>query len=333
MRRREFVALLCGAPAVSLVFQPLAARGQQTDGIRRIGVLVSPAETDPEGQARIAAFRKRLQELGWTEGRNIQVEYRWTGGSADRLRRYAAELVRLKPDVILAGATTALAALQKATQTIPIVFAQVTDPVGAGFVKSLAQPGGNITGFTQHDFTIAVKWLELLKQIAPRVSRVAILYDPTNPATSGYLRAIEPAAPNFGVQVSPAAARDKSEVAAALQAFAEQPNGGLIVLPGPVGQVNRELVIALTARYGLPAVYPFRYHVDGGGLASYGVDNIDLYRRAAEYVDRILKGERPADLPVQNATKFELVINLRTAKALGLDVSPSLLAGADEVIE
>jgi putative ABC transport system substrate-binding protein len=243
------------------------------------------------------------------------------------------ELVRLNQDVIFASATSALLALQQATRTVPIVFAQVTDPVGAGFVQTLARPGGNITGLTQHEFTIGVKWLELLKQISPHVSRVAILYDPGNTATAGYLRTMQPAAPSFGMQMAPFPVRNRGEIAAPIEGFAAEPNGGLIVLPGPVGSVNRDLIIALAARHRLPAVYAFRYHVVSGGLASYGVDNIDLYRRAAWYVDRILKGEKPGELPVQHATKFQLVINLRTAKALGLDPPISLLARTDEVIE
>ena len=249
------------------------------------------------------------------------------------MQPHAAELVALKPDVIFASATVALTALQQATRTIPIVFAQVTDPVGAGFVASLARPGGNITGVTQHEFAIGAKWLELLKQLAPSVARVAILYDPGNPAAAGYLREIDSAAPTFAVQVLPLPVRDGSEIARSVTGFAAEPNGSLILLPGPVGTNNRDQIIALAARHRLPAVYAFRYHVLSGGLASYGIDNIDLYRRAAWYVDRILKGERPAELPVQHATKFQLVINLKTAKALGLDPPIPLLARTDEVIE
>ena len=239
----------------------------------------------------------------------------------------------LKPDVILAAATTALVALQQATRTIPVVFAQVTDPVAAGFVQSLARPGGNITGLTQHEFEIGVKWLELLKQIAPHVTRVAVLYTPDNPATTGYLRTLEPLAPSFNLQLSAFAVRDSVEITRALDQFAGSPNGGLILLPGPVGTTHRQHIIGLAVRHRLPSVFAFRYHVVSGGLASYGVDNIDLYRRAAWYVDRILKGEKPAELPVQHATKFQLVINLKTAKALGLDVPNSLLTRIDEVVE
>ena len=329
MKRRAFITLLGGTAAA----WPIAGLAQQPHGMRRIGALFSQAETDPEGQARTAAFRQGLLELGWSEGQNIRIDYRWAAGGLDRQRPLAAELVRFNPDVIFASATSALIALQQATHTVPIVFAQVTDPVGAGFVQSLARPGGNITGLTQHEFTIGVKWLELLKEIAPRVTRVAVIYDPANPATAGYLREIEPAAPSFGVMVSPFAVRDKAEIAGAIDGFATEPNGGLIVLPGPVGSVNRDLIISLASRHRLPSVYAFRYHVVSGGLASYGVDNIDLFRRAAWYVDRILKGEKPGELPVQHATKFQLVINLKTAKALGLDPPISLLARTDEVIE
>jgi putative tryptophan/tyrosine transport system substrate-binding protein len=329
MRRREFITTLAGAAAT----WPIVARAQQPDRARRLAMLMSTAKTDAEGQARVAAVRRGLQELGWTEGSNIRIDYRWAAGSVDRMRPLAAELVGLEPEVILAGATTALVALQEATRSIPIVFAQVSDPVGAGFVATLARPGGNITGLTQHEFTIAVKWLELLKQIAPRVARVAVLYDPGNPASAGLLRAIEPAAPSLGMQLSVAGVRDKAEIARAIEGFAGEPNGGFLLLPGPVGAVNRELIISLAARHQLPAVYPFRYHVVSGGLASYGVDNIELYRRAAWYIDRILKGEKPGELPVQHATKFELVINLKAAKALGLEPPLSLLARTDEVIE
>ena len=329
MRRRAFIALLGGAALAS----PHLALAQTSDGMRRIGALFSQTESDPEGQARAAALRQGLQQLGWIEGRNLQIAYRWSGGRADRMRAYAAELVSQRPELIFASATTALVALQQATHTIPIVFAQVTDPVGAGFVKSLARPGGNITGLTQHEFSIGVKWLELLKQIAPHVTHAAILYDPGNPATAGYLRTIESAARTFGVEVAPAAVRDAAEIARAIDTLAARPNGGLILLPGPVGAVNRKAIIELAARHRLPAVYAFRYHIVSGGLASYGVDNIDLFRRAAWYVDRILKGQKPGELPVQNATKFQLVINRKTAQALGLELPIALLARTDEVIE
>ena len=330
MRRREFITLLGGAAAA----WPLAAaRAQGGDRLRRIGVLMAQAEGDQEAKDRDAALREGLRELGWEEGRNLQIDERRAGGNADRLRAQAAELVQLAPDVIVASATSSLVALQAATHTIPIVFAQVTDPVGAGFVKSLARPGGNITGFTQHEFSIGVKWLELLKDLSPRTDRVAIIYDPGNPATDGYLSTIKAGAPAFHMQLSEHPVRGNAEIESAIGAVADQPNGGFIILPGPSPSVRRDLVIALAARHRLPAVYPFRYWVARGGLACYGIDNIDLHRRAAAYVDRILKGEKPADLPVQNATKFELVINLKTAKALGIDPPIALLARTDEVIE
>jgi putative ABC transport system substrate-binding protein len=329
VKRREFITLLGGAAAA----WPLAARAQQAEGIRRIGALFSQVATDPEGQARAAAFRQGLQELGWTEGRNIHIDYRWAGGSLSHQRPLAAELVSLNPEVVFASATLALVALQQATRTLPIVFAQVTDPVGAGFVQSLARPGGNITGVTQHEFTIGVKWLELLKQIAPQVMRVAVLFDPDNPATAGYLREIEPAAQRFDVALTRFPVRDKKEIVQAIDGFATEPRGGLILLPGSVGAVNRDVIIANANRHRLPSVFAFRYHVVSGGLAAYGVDNIELFRRAAWYVDRILKGAKPAELPVQNATKFQLVINLKTAKALGLEIPLALLARTDEVIE
>ena len=329
MRRRDFIAFLSG----TAVAGPLAAGAQQADRMRRIGMLMSLAETDPEGQARAAAFRQGLKELGWTEDRNIRIEYRFATGSAARMRPHAAELVGLEPEVIFVGGTVGLTVLQEATRNIPIVFTQVTDPVETGFVASLARPGGNITGLTQHEFSIGVKWLELLKQIAPRVAHVAVIYDPANPAAAGYLRTIELAAPSFGAQVSASAVRAAAEIAHAIDGFAGEPNGGLVVLPGAAAAVDRDLIIALAARHRLPAVYAFRYHVVSGGLASYGIDHIDLYKRAAWYVDRILKGERPGELPVQHATKFQLVINLKTAKALGLDVPMTLLARTDEVIE
>ena len=329
MRRREFITLLGGAAVAC----PLPLDAQQADRVRRIGVLLPWAESDAEVQVRVAAFREGFQKLGWTAGRNVRIDYRWAGDNADRLRAYAAELVGMAPDVILAGAQTATSALYRETRTIPIVFAQVGDPIGQGFVASLARPGGNITGFVSLEYAIGVKWLELLKEIAPRVTSVAVIYDPANPSWAGYLREIEAGVPSFGVQLSPSAVRDAAAIAHAIDAFAGEPNGGLIVLPGPVSVAHREQIIALAAKHRLPAVYSFRFYVTSGGLASYGVDTIDLWRRAAGYVDRILNGEKPADLPVQRATKFELVINLKTAKALGLDPSIALLARTDEVIE
>jgi putative ABC transport system substrate-binding protein len=294
--------------------------------------LLSNSESDAEGQARVAGLRQGLQELGWMEGRNIKIDYRWSAG-ADQMRAYAAELVALKPDVIFAAATAALAAMQRATRTIPLVFAQVSDPVGGGFVASLAHPGSNITGFALYEFAISAKWLELLKQIASAMTRAAVIYDPANPVATGYLPMIEASGRSLGVQVVTSAVHDAAEIERVIEAFATEPNGGLIPMPGPLITGQRDLIISLANRHRLPSVYAYRFYPANGGLASYGVDNIDLYRRAASYVDRILKGEKPADLPVQEATKFELVINLKTAKALGLDIPNSVLARTDEVIE
>jgi ABC-type uncharacterized transport system substrate-binding protein len=331
MRRRELITLLGGAAAAT--GWPFRAHAQQPDRMRRIGVLAPLAESDPEGQARIAALRKGLQDLSWIEGRNIGVEYRSTGGNPDRALAYATELVALKPDVIVASTAHALSALQRETRTIPIVFTQIADPVGGGFVASLARPGGNVTGFTLYEFGIGVKWLELLKQIAPGVTRAAVVYDVGSPASDGYLSAIEAGASSLAVRLSRAPVRSAADIERALGEFAAGSDGGLIVLPGSVIAIHRELIVALAARHRLPAVHAYRYFVTIGGLASYGVDNIDLYRQAAAYVHRILKGESPSDLPVQAATKFELVVNLKTAKALGLDPPISLLARTDEVIE
>jgi putative tryptophan/tyrosine transport system substrate-binding protein len=329
VKRREFITMLGGAA----VAWPVVARAQQPEKMRRIGVLMNLAERDPEGQARIGALREGLAKLGWTEGRELQIEYRWFAGDPDRARAYAAELVKLKPEVIFAGATPSVAALQRETRSVPIVFAQVADPVGAGFVASLARPGGNITGFASFEYAIAAKWLELLKQVAPQVTRVAVIYDPTNPETKEYLPVIEAAARSFGVQVSISVVRNAAEIERAIEEFAREPNGGLLPLPSPLMVVHRDLIISLAVRHRLPNVFAYRFYPIGGGLASYGIDNIDLYRRAASYVERILKGEKPGDLPVQQAAKFELVINLKTAKALGLDPPISLLARTDEVIE
>jgi putative tryptophan/tyrosine transport system substrate-binding protein len=329
MRRRIFISLL-GSAAITW---PCSARAQQAERIRRIGVLMPLAENDQEAQVRVAAFRAALQKLGWTDGRNVRINIRWAAGDPDLLRAYATELVGMTQDVLLVSGSSAAVALQQTSRTAPIVFVQVGDPVGAGLVASLARPGGNITGFATYEQAIGVKWLELLKEMAPRVSRVAVVYDPANPGGSLYLREIETAAPSFGVQLSPSSVRAAAEIERAISTFAGQPNGGLIVVPAPTTNSYRGLIIALAARYRLPAVYPYRFYVTDGGLASYGFENIDLWRRAASYVDRILKGEKPADLPVQQANKFELVLNLKTAKALGLDVLPKLRARADEVIE
>jgi len=329
--RRELLAALGGAAAA----WPLAARAQQPERVRRIGVLMNLASDDAEGQARLAAFHQGLQQLGWTVGRNVQIDYRWGAGNADYIRKFAAELVALAPDVILTTGAVALGPLQQVSRTVPIVFVNVTDPVGGGFVASLGRPGGNATGFTSIEYGMSGKWLELLKEIAPRVTRAAIIRDPTFASGIGQLGAIQSVAPSFGVEVSPIGVdvRDVSGIERAITAFARSPNGGLIVTTNASAAVHRDLIIALAARHRLPAVYPYRYYVTRSGLISYGPNTIDQYRRAAGYVDRILKGEKPANLPVQEPVKYELVINLKTAKTLGIEVPPTLLARADEVIE
>jgi putative ABC transport system substrate-binding protein len=329
MRRREVITLIGGAAAA----WALTAHAQQGERMRRIGVLMIQVSDNPEGQARLAAFAQRLQELGWTVGLNVHIDYRWGAGDADRTRRYAAELVALAPDVILASGTSTVAPLQRVTRTVPIVFGNVVDPVGAGFVESLARPGGNATGFTPYEFGMSGKWLELLKQIAPQMTRAAVIRDTTQGSGTSQLAAIQAVAPSFGVDVRPVDARDAGQIERDIAVFARGSNGGLIVTASGLSLIHRELIIALAARHRLPAIYPFRYFVTEGGLICYGPDTIDQFRRAAGYVDRILKGDKPADLPVQAPTKYELVINLKTAKALGLDVPPTLLARADEVIE
>jgi putative ABC transport system substrate-binding protein len=331
MQRREFITLLGGAA----VAWPRAARAQQADRVRRVGVLESRAADDPEGKARLAVFVQGLQELGWTEGRNVRIDYRWGAvANADRYRTYAVELVALAPDVILASASVSVAALQQTTRTVPIVFVNVIDPVGAGVVASLAHPGGNATGFTLFEYSLSGKWLELFKEIAPNLTRIAILRDPAIAAGIGQFAVIQAMAPpSFGVELSPIDERDGGEIERDIAAFARAPNGGLIVTAGQGAVVHRELIITLAARHRLPAVYPFRYFVTSGGLISYGPDTTEQYRRAAGYVDRILKGQKAVDLPVQAPTKYELAINLKTAKALGFTVPPSLLARADQVIE
>jgi putative tryptophan/tyrosine transport system substrate-binding protein len=329
MKRREFITGLGGA-AASL---PFAARAQQPDRMRRIGVLQAVAANDSEGPIRMAGFLQVLQQLGWTEGRNLRIDIRWASADADLYRKYAAELVALTPDVILATASPTVAALQAATRTVPIVFAHAVDPVGAGFVDSLARPGGNATGFTLFEYSMSAKWLELLKEIAPRVTRVAVLRDPATAAGTGQLGAIQSVAPSFGVELNPVNLRDSSEIERMVTAFARSPNGGLIVTASPLALLHRELIVKLAARHEMPAVYNLRSFVTSGGLISYGPDIVDNYRRAAGYVDRVLKGEQPADLPVQAPTKFELVINLKTAKALGIEVSANMVARADAVIE
>jgi len=329
MKRRDFIALLGSAAAA----WPLAARAQQGGRARRIVALMSMAADDPEAQPRVAAFESGLRELGWLDGHNLRVEYRWVS-EGDLLRRNAAELAQMPPDLIVATSTPVMAALREQALGVPIMFVQVTDPVGNGFVASLARPGGNITGFTNFEFSIGTKWLEALKQIAPRVIRVALIY---NPETASYAdlfqRPVEAAAPAFAVMPITVAARSVAELESAVDAFARTPTGGLLVLPDVTNLIHRDQIIALAARHRLPAVYPYRYYAASGGLLSYGSEQADVFRRAASYVDRILKGTSPGELPVQAPTKYELVINLKTAKALDLEVPPMLIARADEVIE
>jgi putative ABC transport system substrate-binding protein len=329
MRRRSFITLLGGAAAT----WPLAARAQQSGRTRRIGALLNLAADDPEGQARLAAFLQGLQEAGWSVGRNLRVDIRWGSSDIDRIRKFAAEMVALAPDVILASGGVTVGPLLQMTRTVPIVFTVVPDPVAGGFVASLARPGSNATGFTSGEFGTSAKWLEVLKDIAPRVARAAVLYDAGNPAAIPQFAAIQAVASSFGVELTPVGLRGAADIERDLTAFAQVPNSGLIVTRTAEAIAHRELVIALAARHKLPAVYPLRFFVSSGGLVSYGPDIVDQHRRAAGYIDRILKGEKPADLPVQAPTKYELVINLKTAKALGLDVPPMLLARADEVIE
>jgi putative ABC transport system substrate-binding protein len=329
MKRREFILALGGAAAT----WPLTARAQQPERMLRIGVVVPLAADDPEIKTRIAAFQQELAQLGWADGRNVRIEYRWGASDPDRSRRHAAEFAALAPDVIFATGNSTVAPLLQATRTVPVVFAVVPDPVGAGFVDSLARPGGNATGFTQFEYGIGGKWLELLKQIAPGVTRVAVVRDAALAAGIGQFGAIQSVASSFGVEVSPVGVRDAPEIERTVTAFARSGNGGLIVTGSGLTMFHRALIITLAARHKLPAVYWQRAYVTDGGLISYGSDTIDQYRRAAGYVDRILKGAKPADLPVQAPTKYELVINLKTAKALGLTVPPTVLSRADEVIE
>jgi putative ABC transport system substrate-binding protein len=331
LHRREFITLLGGAAVTA---SPLAARAQQPESMRRIGMISGgAAPDDPDTQANVAAFLQVLQQLGWTDGRNVRIEYRWGLGDAANTRKYAAELAALAPDVILAHGAPTLGPLLQVTRTVPIVFPVASDPVAAGFVESLARPGGNATGFMDWEYGMAVKWPELLKQIAPSVTRVAVLRDPTIPTGPAQFGVIQAVAPSLGMDVVPINVRDVPEIERALAAFARSSNGSLIVTPSGFASVNRDLIITLAARHRLPAVYFGRYFVNSGGLISYGNDIVDQYRRAAGYVDRILRGEKPADLPVQAPTKYELVINLKTAKALGLEIPPTVLARADEVIE
>ncbi len=329
MRRREFITLIGGAAV-----WPLAARAQQPERMRRMGVLMYLAADDPEAQARLAAFAQALKQLGWSDGRNLRIDTRWATTNADDLRRHAAELVALAPDVLVAGTGTAtVAPLLQATRTVPIVFVTVIDPVGAGFVASLARPGGNATGFTMFEYGLSGKWLELPKEIAPRVTRAAVLRDPAIASGIGQFAAVQAVAPSLGVELSPVDVRDAGEIERAVTAFARGLNGGLIVTASGSASNHRQPIIALAARHRLPAVYSGRHFVIAGGLISYGPDLNDQFRRAAGYVDRILKGEKPADLPVQAPTKYDLAINLKTAKALGIEVPATVLARADEVIE
>jgi putative ABC transport system substrate-binding protein len=327
MRRREFISLVGSAAAA----WPISVRAQQ--GVRRIGIVMNLAADDPEGQARVAAFLQGMQEAGWVAGRNARIDVRWGMGDPERIRKNVTELVALAPDAIFATPLPIVVGLQHATRSVPIVFAGLFDPVGAGLVASLARPGGNTTGFAAFEYGLSVKWLELLKQVAPRVTRVAVLRDSLTPVGIGQLAAIQGVAPSFGVELTPLVVRDADEIEPAVAAFARGPDDGLIVTIGTLTDAHRDVIGKLAARYRLPAVYPFPFFVRSGGLISYGTDIIDLYRRAAGYVDRILKGEKPADLPVQQPTKIQLAINLKAAKALGLEVPPTLLAHADEVIE
>jgi putative tryptophan/tyrosine transport system substrate-binding protein len=329
VRRRDFIALLGGAAAA----WPLTARAQQAERVRRIGVLMALPADDPESPARVTAFAQGLQQLGWADGRDVRIDYRWGKGDADRLRRYAAELVALAPDVILATSSQSVMPLQQLTRTVPIVFVNIVDPVGAGFVESLARPGGNVTGFTVYEYAISAKWLELLKEIVPQLKRAAVLRDPAIASGAGQYAVIQAVAPSLGVELRAVGVGDVGEIERAITAFARSSNGGLIVTGSPLAAVHRHLIVTLAASHRLPAVYPFRYFTANGGLISYGPDTTDPFRRAAGYVDRILKGEKPADLPVQAPTKYDLVINLKTAKALGIEVPPTLIARADEVIE
>jgi putative ABC transport system substrate-binding protein len=326
MRRREFISFVGGAAA-----WPLAADAQPTE-MRRIAVIIGVAD-DPQGQARLAAFTDGMRTLGWTDGRNVHFEIRFSGGSPDRARSDAADMVGIGPDVIVANGAAVIGALQQLTKTIPVVFAQVVDPVSSGFVESLARPGGNLTGFTSVDYSIGAKWLETLRGIAPGVVRVGVLRDPTLPAGSGQLGAIQGVAAVFGVSVVALDVREVGAIERAVSTFAKEPNGGMIVLATPLATVHRDVIVRLAALERLPTIYPYRYFVTSGGLISYGIDNTDLWWRSASYVDRILKGEKPSDLPVQAPTKYELAINLGTAKMLGLTVPPALIARADEVIE
>jgi putative ABC transport system substrate-binding protein len=335
MNRRALIKLLGGAAAATWVHWPLAARAQQADGVRRVGMLSNLAESDPEAQAPVAALHQALAELGWADGRNLRIDHRWAAGDPRRLAAFAKELLGLQPAVVIAHTTPSVVALRKETDTIPIVFVQISDPIGAGFITNLARPGGNMTGFTNFEAPMGGKWVEMLKEIAPGVARVALMFNPeTAPyVTSYYQGPFEAAAPLFGVQPSVNPVHNDLEVESVITALGREPGGGLIVMPDSFNIVHRERIIALAARHKLPVIYPYRYVIREGGLISYGVDQVDLFRRTAAYVDRILRGTKPAELPVQAPVKFELAINLKTAKALGLTVPLTLQASADEVIE
>jgi putative ABC transport system substrate-binding protein len=327
LKRRDFITLLGGAMA-----WPLTARAQQGERMRRIGVLSPAAEDDQDNKVRLAAFQQRLQELGWTDGHNVRIDYRFAAAKSENYPKYAAELLALAPDVILASGSS-LAPMLQATRTVPIVFAFAADPVGTGLIESLSRPGGNATGFLFFEYDLSAKWLELLKEIAPSVTRAAVLRDPTGVTGIGQFAVIQSVARSVGVEVTPLNLRDAGETERAVTAFARSSNRGLVVAASALASVQRDLIIELAARHRLPAVYFERHFIAGGGLISYGADFVDLHRRAAGYVDRILKGEKPADLPVQAPTKYELAINLKTAKALGIDIPPTLLARADEVMD
>jgi putative ABC transport system substrate-binding protein len=328
MRRREFITLLSGAAV-----WPLATRGQEQARVPRIGVLLNLAEHDQETEKRLAAFLDEMQKLGWTEGRNLRIEYRWGEGNRNANRKNAAEIVALAPDVIFAHGSSIVTPLLQLTQDIPIVFVSVSDPIAGGFVESLAKPGGNATGFTSIDYSMAGKWLELLKQLTPEVVRVAIIRDPRQVSGAGQLGAVQAVAPLLRVEVIPLGVQDAGEIEQGISAFAREPHGGLIVTTSPLAQIQRPLIITLAAQHSLPAVYPYRLFTASGGLVSYGPDIVDEYRRAAGYVDRILKGEKAAALPVQQPIKYQTIINLKTARTLGLSIPEQLLARADEVIE
>jgi putative ABC transport system substrate-binding protein len=333
MQRREFITLLGGAAATSSSMLSRVAYAQQGDRMRRVGVLLNLAPEDPEGQARLAAFLQGMQEAGWAVGRNLRVDLRWGGGNMDRVRQQALDLGALSPDVILASTNQAMVAMQQASRTIPIVFAAVTDPVAGGFVMSLPRPGRNATGFTSAEYSMSAKWLELLKDVVPSTTRAAVLYDARNPGGLPQFAAVQSMASTLGIELTPVTLLNISEIEQAIATFSQMPNGGLVVTRIAEAIVHREAIIAAAASHRLPAVYPLRFFASDGGLLAYGPDIIDQHRRAAGYIDRILKGEKPTDLPVQAPTKYELVINLKTAKALGLEVPPTLLARADEVIE